>query len=194
MVELFTVKYEFMRFERNSLMDIRIIDNKKDIMLKNEPFTIWGRMIPQYIDDKWSYTIEKYNPSEASEMCFPDENYDYDTMCENSFFVGAYEDEKCVGLAIFQKAFFKYLYLYDLKVSTECRRTGVAKKLIEKGKQIATEHGYRGIYTQGQDNNLSACLFYIHSGFRIGGLDTEVYKGTPQEGKKDIVFYLECEN
>lgn len=175
-------------------MEIRRIENQEDIVLKNEPFALWGRMIPQYVDDKWSYAIEKRNPNEVSEMCFPDENYDYDRMCENSFFVGAYEDEKCVGLAIFQKGFFQYLYLYDLKVNTEYRRTGVATKLIEMGKQIAMEQGYRGIYTQGQDNNLSACLFYIRSGFRIGGLDTEVYTGTPQEGKRDILFYLDCED
>ena len=43
-----------------------------------------------------------------------------------------------------------------------------------------------------QDNNLSACLFYLKNGFRIGGLDTEVYGGTNQEGKADILFYTEC--
>ena len=47
----------------------------------------------------------------------------------------------------------------------------------------------RGLYTQGQDNNLGACRFYLKAGFRIGGLDTEVYKGTNQEGKADILFY-----
>ena len=41
----------------------------------------------------------------------------------------------------------------------------------------------------GQDNNLAACQFYIKSGFRIGGVDTEVYNGTSQEGKADIIFY-----
>lgn len=62
--------------------------------------------------------------------------------------------------------------------------------LIEKSKEIALEHGYRGLYTQGQDNNLAACLLYIKNGFVIGGLDTHVYTGTTQEGKKDILFYL----
>ncbi|HNX16683.1 MAG TPA: GNAT family N-acetyltransferase, partial [Bacilli bacterium] len=47
-------------------------------------------------------------------------------------------------------------------------------------------------YTIAQDNNLSACLFYLNNGFRIGGLDTEIYKGTPQEGKSDIFFYKDC--
>lgn len=57
-------------------------------------------------------------------------------------------------------------------------------------KIIDEAHNYSGIYTQGQDNNLFACLFYIKTGFHIGGLDTNVYKGTKQEGKADILFYL----
>ena len=48
------------------------------------------------------------------------------------------------------------------------------------------------MYTQGQDNNVGACLFYLHYGFHIGGLDMEVYRGTRQEGKADILFYLDA--
>lgn len=65
----------------------------------------------------------------------------------------------------------------------------MAKRLLEKADEVAASKGYNGIYTQGQDNNLGACLFYINSGFHIGGLDTNVYKGTKQEGKADIIFY-----
>lgn len=63
---------------------------------------------------------------------------------------------------------------------------------MDRAREIAREQEYRGLYTQGQDNNVGACLFYLHYGFRIGGLDTEVYKGTRQEGKADILFYLDC--
>lgn len=110
-------------------------------------------------------------------MCFPDENYDYDKMAQNGIFVGAYDGDKCIGLAILQHHFLKYMYLYDLKINSDYRGKGVGKLLIEKTKEIAKEHGYRGIYTQGQDNNLGACLFYLNNGFVIGGLDTHVYKG-----------------
>ena len=48
-----------------------------------------------------------------------------------------------------------------------------------------------GIYTEAQDNNLGACLFYLKSGFIIGGIDTKIYSFTPQENKKDIIFYLD---
>ena len=47
-------------------------------------------------------------------------------------------------------------------------------------------------FNEADINNLAACLFYIKTGFHIGGLDTNVYKGTKQEGKADIIFYCDC--
>lgn len=49
--------------------------------------------------------------------------------------------------------------------------------------------GTRGVSTICQDNNLNAALFYLNSGFAIGGLDTRVYDGTKQAGKSDIFLY-----
>jgi len=86
--------------------------------------------------------------------------------------------------------FFNYDYLYDLKVDQGYLKQGIAQMLIEEAAIWAKAHGKQGFYTIGQDNNVSACLFYLKAGFRIGGLDTEVYGGAAQEGKKDILFYL----
>lgn len=174
------------------MIDIKIIEreHKADINIPNQPFLLFGRMVPSYTNKEWSYTTETF--ADVETMCFPDENYDYDVMIENSTFIGAYEDNVCIGLAIMQKSYLKYMYLYDLKVNSEYRQKGVAKLLMDKAKEIALTSGYRGIYTQGQDNNLGACLFYIKNGFYIGGFDTNVYKGTKQEGKADIIFYCDC--
>ncbi len=174
------------------MIKIILIDenNKKDINIPNEPFTLFGRMIPSYIDGTWSYNTIKF--SEETQMCFPDENYDYNAMIDNSVFIGAYENDICIGLAIMQSGFFKYMYLYDLKVNAEYRGKGIAKLLLDKADEVALSRNYIGIYTQGQDNNLGACLFYINSGFYIGGFDNAVYKGTKQEGKADIIFYRDC--
>ena len=86
-----------------------------------------------------------------------------------------------------QEGFFKYMYLCDLKVSAAARGRGIGMKLIERAKELAREKGYRGIYVVAQDNNLGACLFYMKCGFRIGGFDTEVYRGTAQEGQEETV-------
>lgn len=175
------------------MIKIKIIDKnrKQDINIPNEPFTLFGRMIPSYINEKWQYDVVYFEQDKVSEMCFPDENYDYNAMKNHSVFVGAYDGEKCIALAILKDAMLKYMYLYDLKVNKAYRKCGVGKALIEKAKVIAAEKGYAGIYTQGQDNNLAACKFYIKSGFYIGGFDSNVYKFTTQEEKSDIIFYLD---
>ena len=175
------------------MITIKIIDEacKSDINIKNEPFRLYGRMIPSYLDEKWSYETELLDEADITEMRFPDENYDYDKMSKEHIFIGAYDEDKCIGLAILRHEWHKFLYLYDLKVNQDYRGKHVGAMLIEKSKEAALKHGYRGLYTQGQDNNLAACLFYLKNGFVIGGLDTHIYTGTSQEGKKDILFYYD---
>lgn len=170
-------------------IEIKLIDreHKQDINIQNEPFRMTGRIKPSYVNGSWSYETEYFD---GGETCFPDENYDFDQMSDSTF-IGAYDSEKCVGLAIMQPGFFRYMYLCDLKVGSSYRRKGIAGRLIDKAGEVAKSRGYNGIWTIGQDNNPGACLFYLKQGFHIGGLDTNVYKGTKQEGKSDIFFYLD---
>ncbi len=162
-----------------------------DIRIPNEPFSLYGRMIPLYDGERLSHDTVRFPEEQIGEMVFPDENYDYDSMAENSIFVGAYEGENCVGLAIYQHSWNKYLYLYDLKVKAAYRGQRIGEQLIGAGRELARENGYRGLHTVGQDNNLGACSFYVRCGFEIGGMDSRVYRGTAQEGKSDILFYLD---
>ena len=166
-------------------------DHKEDINIKNHPFKLFGLLLPSYNNGKWDYTELLFPKENVTEMCFPDEDYDFEAMSKDSVFVGAYDGGKCVGLAILQQAFMRYMYLYDLKVDPDCRGQGVGRLLIETCREVAARQGYQGLYTQGQDNNLGACRFYLNNGFVIGGLDTHVYNGTSQEHKKDILFYCD---
>ena len=177
------------------MINIKVIDkgHQADINIPNEPFKLFGLMLPSYNNGKWDHTVIHFPPENHTEMCFPDENYNYDKMAENYIFIGAYDGDSCIGLAIMRNAFFKYMYLYDLKVNSDYRGKGVGAMLIDKCKEIALEHGYRGVYTQGQDNNLGACQFYLKCGFRIGGVNTFIYNGTSQENKNDIFFYIDSE-
>lgn len=127
------------------MLEIKLIDqeHQADIRLKNEPFSLWGKMLPTYNEGNWQYTICKFAPEDIQTMRFPDENYCYDEMSRNSLFIGAYDDGKCIGLAIVQDAFFKYLYLYDLKVNTDYRQQGVGQLLIQQALKAALAKGYR---------------------------------------------------
>ena len=171
-------------------MEIRRItkDNAADLNLHNEPFAMPGRFIPELKNGIWSWRTELFEKEET--MTFPDEKYDIDEMSAKGIVLGAYEDGKCIGVAIYQTQWLKYMYLYDLKVSAAARGKGIGKALIRAGLEAAKEQGYRGLYTQAQDNNLNACLFYLKAGFEIGGFDNHLYNGTSQEGKADIIFYL----
>ena len=173
------------------MITVKIIeqDRKDDINIKNYPFKLFGLMLPSYNNVKWDHTEIVFPPENHTEMCFPDENYNYDEMAKKHIFIGAYDGDKCVGLAIMRHDMFKYMYLYDLKVNPDCRSKGIGAMLLEECKKVAKDNGYIGVYTQGQDNNLGACRFYLKCGFEIGGLNTHVDNGTSQENKKDIFFY-----
>ena len=175
------------------MIEIREIDaaHQADINLPNEAFPIYGRLVPALAEGQWSHRIELFPAEDVTEMTFPDEAYDYTDMIGNHAFLGAYDGETCVGLSILEGAWFKYMYLMDLKVCASHRGQGVAAALVDEARKIARAHGYRGLYTIGQDNNLNACKFYLKYGFEIGGFDNRVYRGTPQEGKADILFYIE---
>lgn len=166
-------------------------ENASDINIKNEPFKLFGRMLPCYQNGKWSYSVIENEKIEWD--IFPNENYIYENMEKEYVFVGAYDGSVCIGLAILKHQWNQYLYLHDLKVNSAYRGQHIATKMIQTAYEYAKEHGYRGIWTIGQDNNLAACLFYVNNGFRIGGLDTDVYMGTKQEGKSDIYFYKDTE-
>ncbi len=123
-------------------------------------------------------------------MCFPD--FPYEAGREKGIFLGAYEGTACIGVAVLRPYLFRYLYLEDLKVVRSRRRQGIGGLLIEACMKKAEEEGMIGVYTVGQDDNLSACLFYLGHGFEIGGFDNRSYRGTSQEGKADIYFYRDC--
>lgn len=166
-------------------------ENASDIRLKNERFRLEGQMLPCYQNGAWSYSITR--DDQAGWDIFPDEDYDFEEMGKDHAFIGAYDGADCVGLAILEKAWYRYLYLQDLKVIFPYRRQHIATQMLEKACEYARQCGYRGIWTVAQSKNLGACLFYLANGFRIGGLDTETYNGTKQEGNADIHFYRELE-
>lgn len=160
-----------------------------DARLPNEPFQQWGRMVPRLEKGKWSYITEKL--PEVTELCFPDEPYDVEH--DDAVFLGAYDGEMCTGVAVLRREMFRYLYLDDLKVKGCYRGKGVGGRLIEGCMDVAREMGLIGVYTIGQDDNLSACLFYLKQGFEIGGFDNRSYRGTSQEDKANIYFYKDLD-
>lgn len=72
---------------RENVIRITVIDqeHRQDIRLPNEPFALTGRVVPSYVNERWSYEVRPFPPERVGEMCFPDENYDYDEMKDSVF-------------------------------------------------------------------------------------------------------------
>ena len=164
-------------------------DRKGDANIPNQPFEIVGKMVPSLNAGKWEYRTELF-PAPA-EICFPD--CPYDPGEDDALFLGAYDGEECVGVAVLRKGMFRYLYLDDLKVNRDRRGIGIGGMLVEACMEKAKAEGMQGVYAIAQDNNLSACLFYLRHDFEIGGFDNRAYRGTNQEEKAVIFFYRDCQ-
>jgi len=164
-------------------------DNEKDLNIPNEPIDIIGRLIVSRSENEWSHSSELF--TEKTDMIFPNEAYDSVEINGKGFAIGAYDQDKCVGLAVMQDDWAKFMYLADLKINRAYRKRGIAAELMKECKIEADKRKYKGIYTVAQDNNLIACRFYMNQGFEIGGLNTHGYKYTTQEHKADIYFYLD---
>ncbi|WP_368645993.1 GNAT family N-acetyltransferase [Alkalibacterium putridalgicola] len=171
------------------MISYRIITEERaeDLRLRNEPFDILGRLHVSRSNDEWMHSSEWF--PEKTAMTFPDENYDFKEVTAVGFAIGAYSQGECVGLAVYQNDWAKFMYLSDLKVNREYRKQGIAAELIKLGRIEAEKRQYKGLYTIAQDNNLIACLFYLSQGFEIGGLNTHGYRHTKQEHKADIYLY-----
>ncbi|HJF16795.1 MAG TPA: GNAT family N-acetyltransferase [Globicatella sulfidifaciens] len=48
-------------------------------------------------------------------------------------YIGAYDNSRYIGLAIFSKSMFNYLYLDDLKIDIDYRRRHIGNQLIDAG-------------------------------------------------------------
>ncbi|MCM1523909.1 MAG: hypothetical protein NC120_05570 [Ruminococcus sp.] len=55
------------------MTEIRMIgsQHKADINIPNEPFPLFGRMIPSYVNGRWKYSVVRFGENEVSEMAFP---------------------------------------------------------------------------------------------------------------------------
>ncbi|MBF0773415.1 GNAT family N-acetyltransferase [Mammaliicoccus sciuri] len=165
-------------------------NNEHALKLPNELFELFGKLVVTRTADVWQYH-EVLTDSDT--MIFPDENYQLDSIDQKGFAIGAFDDNKCIGLGIFEKDWNQYLYLSDLKVSSSYRGQNVASTLLNAAIELAKDEGIKGIYTIAQDNNLNANRFYLKYGFEIGGLNTKSYQFTQQKGKFDIYYYLDFE-
>ncbi|TSB45902.1 GNAT family N-acetyltransferase [Alkalicoccobacillus porphyridii] len=171
-------------------MNIELVteETRDCLKLPNEKFQIFGELVVTKANEKWEYTERYFEKSK--EKIFPEENYIFETMNENGFAVATFDQDQCVGLAVFETGWNKYCYLSDLKVKANYRRTGISRSMLDLAITIAKKKNCKGFSTIAQAYNLAANKFYLKYGFEIGGLNTRNYEFTSEKGNSDIYYYL----
>lgn len=154
-------------------------ENVKDINDTNDSFPIFGRIVPTFQNDVWSYEEELFGYTVDTK--FPDDNLDWDEYIDNDykavFFV--YKFDKCIGQIRIVRQANKFCYIENIAVVKPMRKYGVGKLLIKKAEEWAKERGLSGLSLETQDDNVGACRFYIKQGFEIGGIDVFVHLNHP---------------
>jgi len=163
-----------------------------DINKANEPFEIIGRVKPSFVDGEWSYTEELYEHS--YEKSYPNDEQDYSVYIDNvdkAIFL-VYSDTGCIGQIVLRKDWNRYAFIEDICVAKNCRGQGVGLALVQKAIEWAKELQLKGLALETQDNNLVACRFYEKCGFKIGAVNTMLYKNfeKPWSDEEAIFWYL----
>ena len=101
----------------------------------------------------------------------------------------ALDREEPVGVIATQySAWNRRVIIWHLYVSRSHRRRAIGRALLDAALPSAMDEGARVAWLETSNVNLSAVRAYERLGFRLCGLDTSLYEGTPAEG--EVALYL----
>ncbi|QKS71248.1 GNAT family N-acetyltransferase [Paenalkalicoccus suaedae] len=144
----------------------------EDIPATNEPFSIFGKVIPSLQSGRWSYKESLFE--NRKEIWFPDDKLDWDLYIDKddkALFL-AYLDDTCIGQIRIIRDWNRFCYIENIAVRKDFRKLGVGLHLLTRAEEWAKEHQLIGMSLEAQDDNLAACRFYAKHGFILGGVDT----------------------
>ena len=101
----------------------------------------------------------------------------------------AYVDSHLAGQLILRKNWNHYAYVEDIAVDIHSRRCGVGRALVREAINWTRAKHLSGIMLETQNNNVSACHFYEHCGFRLGGFDRYLYRGISHETDEIALYW-----
>ncbi len=160
-----------------------------DINKPNEPFLIFGKLIPSFINGQWTWTEEIYEI--PYEKWYPNDELDYSEYIDNpdKIVYMAYVGNQCIGQIRLRRNWNQYCYIEDIAVSRQYRGMGLGRRLIDIAIQWAKNGGMRGLMAETQDTNLAACRFYHRCGFVLGGVDIMLYRNCSNSDEKALLWY-----
>ncbi|MBO2516600.1 MAG: N-acetyltransferase [Clostridiales bacterium] len=139
------------------------------------------RLVRKNFGETVVHTPEEYD--------FPDKLYQ--DHWENAEAYGVVNDngEMLACIEVCPEEWSNRLMVTELWVSEEIRRQGVARRLMDKAKEIARAQKRRAIILETQSCNTGAIGFYLSQGFQLIGFDTCCYTNRDIE-RKEVRFDL----
>lgn len=117
----------------------------------------------------------------------PDEMRRYQQIIKQGTSLGAYDGDRLIGLAIAERRDWnRSLWVWELGVEKEHRRTGVGTKLVEALTRLAKDFNLRIIVCETQNTNVPAIEFYRKTGFEVDGIDLSYYTNKDLTGEVAI--------
>jgi ribosomal protein S18 acetylase RimI-like enzyme len=101
----------------------------------------------------------------------------------------ALDGGRAVGVVATQyESWNRRAIIWHLYVNPSHRRRGIARRLVETALRAAREAGARTAWLETSNLNLPGARAYGRLGFRLCGLDTSLYDGTPAQG--EVALFL----
>lgn len=138
----------------------------------NDSFRIIGKILPSFSNGVWSYEEELYET--PTEIRFPDDKLDWSAYIDSSekIVLLAFHEDTCIGQIRLVKDWNRFVYIENIAVKKDFRKSGVGHLLLEVAEAWAKEQSLIGLSLEAQNDNLIACRFYVKEGFVLGGVDT----------------------
>ncbi len=162
-------------------------ENVRDVNQCDGIFTIDSRLVIYTENGELYYTIVSLTPFKKR---YDLDDIDYTTYINNPdktiFF--AYVDNIIAGQIILRKNWNQFAHIEDIVVDAKFRKLGIGRILIEHAIEWAKKKNLPGIMLETQDNNVAACMFYEHCGFKLKGFDKYLYRSS-KHNKYEIALF-----
>jgi len=104
----------------------------------------------------------------------------------------AVDNGRIVGLLEVEPSTWRRVgWIWNILIDVDYRGHGLGRRFVERGVAWARKHDLQALVAETQTNNVPACRFYAHVGFRPAGIDDHYYRhcGNPASAHDVALFW-----
>ncbi len=79
--------------------------------------------------------------------------------------------------------------VWNILIDRHHRRRGLGRHFMQRAAEWARQHGCRALTLETQNNNIDACRFYQHLGFRLTGIRDDLYHNDDLQRGEVAIFW-----